>query len=208
MIYVYNNEGLHDTLLCIATKRTDAVIETIEKDAAVVLMQNQEIIGYNILNASTKLDIKFTGLLLEDEPAFNKQIALLLTNADIALPNIEAEIKQQFIIGSVEQKQKHPDSDKLSICQVDLKGEVLQIVCGAQNIEQGQKVVVAKIGSMMPTGLLIEPSILRKVASNGMICSGKELNLAAEFNNKGILVLPSTAPVGTGFYEYFKKEMI
>ena len=60
----------------------------------------------------------------------------------------------------MEEKEKHPNADKLSVCKVNVGDEVLQIVCGAPNVEAGQKVVVAKIGAVMPSGMVIKPSQL------------------------------------------------
>lgn len=95
----------------------------------------------------------------------------------------------RFIVGEVVSMCDHPDSDHLHICQVNLGNEETQIVCGAPNVEQGQRVVVATIGAIMPSGLVIKPSKLRKVDSNGMICSARELGLPNAPQVRGILVL-------------------
>ena len=68
----------------------------------------------------------------------------------------------------------------------------MQIVCGAPNIDEGQKVVVAKVGAMMPNGAMIFPGKLRGVESMGMICSARELELPNAPQKRGILVLPET----------------
>jgi tRNA-binding protein len=78
-------------------------------------------------------------------------------------------------------------------------GETLQIVCGAPNIEAGQKVVVAKPGAMMPDGQMIWPGSLRGVESFGMICSARELHLPNAPEKKGILVLAEDAKTGEKF---------
>ena len=75
----------------------------------------------------------------------------------------------------------------------------MQIVCGAPNVEAGQKVVVAKPGAVMPSGLIIRPSALRGVASSGMLCSARELGLADAPQVKGILVLDESAQTGEAF---------
>src|SRR5699024_4676840 len=84
-----------------------------------------------------------------------------------------------------EEKGTHENADKLSVCNVDVGEEILQIVCGAPNVDKGQKVVVAKIGAIMPSGLEIKPTKLRGVPSNGMICSKKELGLPQPSEEKG-----------------------
>lgn len=100
----------------------------------------------------------------------------------------------------MKQKEKHPNADKLSVCQVDVGTETLQIVCGAPNVDAGQKVVVAKVGAVMPSGLVIQEAELRGVKSYGMICSARELNLPNAPQEKGILVLNDEYEVGQPFF--------
>ncbi len=97
------------------------------------------------------------------------------------------------------EKEKHPNADKLSVCKVNAGSETLQIVCGAPNVEAGQKVVVAKVGAVMPSGMIIKDAELRGVASSGMICSAKELNLPDAPKEKGILVLDDSRKAGEAF---------
>jgi len=85
------------------------------------------------------------------------------------------------------------------VCKVDVGNEVLQIVCGAPNVDKGQKVVVAKVGATMPSGLRIKPTELRGVPSNGMICSQKELGMPNAPKEKGIYVLDDSYSVGQAF---------
>ena len=104
-------------------------------------------------------------------------------------------------MGYVKTKEKHPNADKLSILSVDVATEVLQIVCGAPNVEAGQKVVVAKVGAVMPSGMVIKDAQLRGVDSSGMVCSMKELNLPNAPQEKGILVLSDNYQIGQAFFE-------
>jgi tRNA-binding protein len=76
---------------------------------------------------------------------------------------------------------------------VDVGPETLQIVCGAPNVDKGQKVVVAKTGAVMPSGMIIKDAVLRGVASSGMICSARELALPNAPQKRGILVLDDAA---------------
>ncbi len=86
------------------------------------------------------------------------------------------------------ERAQHPDADRLGVCQVDVgEDEAIQIVCGAPNVGGGQFVPVARVGAVMPGGMKIKKAKLRGVASNGMICSAKELELGLE--SDGILVL-------------------
>jgi len=96
----------------------------------------------------------------------------------------------KIVVGHVLERAQHPEADKLSVCTVDVgQAEPLQIVCGAPNVAQGQKVPVALIGTTMPGGMEIKKAKLRGVVSCGMICSERELGLSEE--HAGIMVLPS-----------------
>ncbi|WP_243313942.1 phenylalanine--tRNA ligase subunit beta [Fundidesulfovibrio agrisoli] len=92
------------------------------------------------------------------------------------------------VVGHVLTREKHPDADKLSVCTVDVGEQaLLQIVCGAPNVAAGQRVPVARIGTVLPGGLTIKKSKIRGVESFGMICSESELGLAEK--SEGILVI-------------------
>lgn len=107
-----------------------------------------------------------------------------------------------LVVGYVVEKEKHPDADKLSVCQVDIGGEISQIVCGAPNVDKGQKVIVALPGAVLPGNFKIKKSTIRDVESNGMICSLNELGIDKKFHNEdGIHVLPSNLEVGKNVIE-------
>jgi len=98
-------------------------------------------------------------------------------------------IAPKVIVGKVLKKEKHPNANKLNICQVDLGDKTEQIVCGAKNVEAGQFVAVATIGCKLGD-LKIKATSLRGITSNGMICSSTELGLPKL--NDGIMVLDSS----------------
>lgn len=100
---------------------------------------------------------------------------------------VRYRIPENIVVGKVLTCEKHPDADKLNVCQVDVGGETRQIVCGAPNVAAGQFVPVAVVGAVMPGGLEIKPVKLRGVDSAGMICSATEIGLPK--TNDGILVL-------------------
>ncbi|GAB7388394.1 phenylalanine--tRNA ligase subunit beta [Bacillaceae bacterium] len=131
------------------------------------------------------------------------ELAEKLTRAGIEVEAVEARNKgvHQVVVGYVIRREQHPNADKLSVCQVDAgTGETLQIVCGAKNVAQGQKVPVALVGATLPGGVKIKKTKLRGVESQGMICSAKELGindrLLPKEQQEGILVLPEEATVG------------
>lgn len=105
------------------------------------------------------------------------------------------------IVGYVEDCYKHPEADKLSICQVNVGEETTQIICGAPNIAAGQKVIVARPGAKLPGGIKIKRAKLRGEESNGMICSLQELGIEGKLVPKayaeGIYVLPEDAETGS-----------
>ncbi|MGN7383090.1 phenylalanine--tRNA ligase subunit beta [Paenibacillus sp. SAFN-117] len=130
-------------------------------------------------------------------------LAEKLTRSGVEVDIIESRNKgvHQVVVGYVKSKQKHPDADKLNVCVVDAgQGEDLQIVCGAKNVDAGQKVPVALVGASLPDGLKIKRAKLRGVESQGMICSAKELGMNDRLLPKeiqeGILVLPENAQIG------------
>jgi phenylalanyl-tRNA synthetase beta chain len=98
-------------------------------------------------------------------------------------------------VGHVVAREPHPDADRLSVCRVDLgDGTLRQIVCGAPNVAAGQRVAVATPGTTLPDGTRLKAARIRGVASEGMICSSRELGLGDD--HAGILVLDPAAPVG------------
>jgi phenylalanyl-tRNA synthetase beta chain len=95
------------------------------------------------------------------------------------------------VVGEVLECGRHPDADKLSLCQVTTDGkDRVSIVCGAPNVRAGLKVAVAKVGAELPGGLTIKRTKIRGVESNGMLCSARELGLGQEHD--GILELPAS----------------
>ncbi|HDI6718650.1 TPA: DUF4479 domain-containing protein [Staphylococcus aureus] len=157
------------------------------------------VVGYNIFEISKDITIEEIGhIKLTDElvNVFQKRISE--AGFDYKL---NADLSPKFVVGYVETKDKHPDADKLSVLNVNVGNDTLQIVCGAPNVEAGQKVVVAKVGAVMPSGMVIKDAELRGVASSGMICSMKELNLPNAPEEKGIMVLNDSYEIGQAFFE-------
>ncbi len=153
--------------------------------------------GINVLNASNYGVISGEGAIdLTDEvQALLKKAAK--DNGQVI--KLDLEQKPLFVVGYVEACEQHANADKLSVCRVNLGNETVQIVCGAPNVEAGQKVVVAKVGAVMPSGMVIKEAKLRGEESHGMICSAKELGLQDASSEKGILVLPEDRVVGSAF---------
>jgi len=116
-----------------------------------------------------------------------------------------------LVVGYVIEKSPHPNADKLSVCQVDIGGEISQIVCGAPNVAAGQKVIVSLPGAILPGNFKIKKSTIRDVESNGMICSLGELGIDKKYHNEdGIHVLPNNLEVGKNAIEemYLNDEVM
>ncbi|NTU71357.1 MAG: phenylalanine--tRNA ligase subunit beta [Coriobacteriia bacterium] len=104
-------------------------------------------------------------------------------------------------VGLIVAKEQHPEADRLWVTTVDVGAdEPLQIVCGAQNFNAGDKVPVATVGAVLPNGMAIKKAKLRGVESRGMNCSARELDLGEDHD--GLMILPADAPVGMPFAEY------
>ncbi len=133
-----------------------------------------------------------------------EDLAERITRAGIEIDSVESRNAgiTTVVVGYVKSKEKHPDADKLNVCIVDAgQEEDLQIVCGAKNVDAGQKVPVALVGAKLPGDLHIKKAKLRGVLSQGMICSAKELGindkLLPKEQQEGILVLPEQTEIGT-----------
>ncbi|WP_445815421.1 phenylalanine--tRNA ligase subunit beta [Staphylococcus aureus] len=117
------------------------------------------------------------------------------------LINYTKDIKN-LVVGFVKSKEKHPDADKLNVCQVDIgEDEPVQIVCGAPYVDAGQYVIVAKVGGRLPGGIKIKRAKLRGERSEGMICSLQEIGISSNYVPKtfesGIYVFSEAQVPGT-----------
>ncbi|MDH5736077.1 MAG: phenylalanine--tRNA ligase subunit beta, partial [Gammaproteobacteria bacterium] len=140
-------------------------------------------------------------------PAINtQQLADQITMAGLEVDSIESAAGDfnGVVVAQVKSVEKHPDADKLNVCQVDAGGELLQIVCGAANVREGLMVACATIGAVLPGDFKIKKSKLRGVESSGMLCSEKELGMAESAD--GLMELPADAPVGQNIRDYLQLD--
>ena len=171
MITSTNKEAYPNTLIVILGH--DEGRSSFEEKEDVTRVTNDEgkTIGYNFFNVD---EVGFTDKLAYGKPT--------------------------LVYGYVKTCEPHPDSDHLHVTTVEVAdGEEHQIVCGAPNIAQGQKVVVALPGTLMPNGAQIWPGELRGVDSYGMICSARELGLPHAPQKRGIMVVADSFEVGAEF---------
>ena len=130
-------------------------------------------------------------------------LAEQLTMAGLEVDAIEpvAPYFNNIVVGEVLSVEPHPDADRLRVCQVNTGGAgPLSIVCGAANVATGVRVPVAMVGAKLPGGINIKKSKLRGVASEGMLCSAKELGLAE--SAEGLLIFPADAEPGRDVRDY------
>jgi phenylalanyl-tRNA synthetase beta chain len=125
-----------------------------------------------------------------------EELSSRLTDAGLEVENITLVGRnlEKVVVGEIKKIFPHPQADKLSVCEVTVGTETLQMVCGAPNIIEKAKVPVALVGATLPSGIKITKSNLRGVDSYGMICSEKELNIGE--NEEGIMILDPELKVG------------
>ena len=130
-------------------------------------------------------------------------LAEQLTMAGLEVDGIEtvAPAFSKVVVGHVVSCEKHPDADKLNLCQVDVgEAETVQIICGAKNVRTGLKVMAALVGAKLPGDFKIKKAKLRGVESFGMICSESELGISD--SSEGIAELDEEASIGQDVREY------
>lgn len=135
------------------------------------------------------------------------ELGHVLTMAGLEVEALEdvAPAFNNVVVAEVLSVEKHPDADRLNVCQVNVgEAENLTIVCGAANVAAGLKVPCARIGAVLPGDFRIKQAKVRGVSSSGMLCSAVELGLANE--SDGLWLLPDDAPVGQSVREYLELD--
>lgn len=136
-------------------------------------------------------------------PVSTEELVAQLTMAGLEVDSLTpaGAVFSGVVIGEVLTAEKHPDADKLKVCMVNVgNSEPLQIVCGASNVRPALKIPAALVGAVLPGDFKIKQSKLRGVESSGMLCSEKELGIAADAS--GLMELLPDAPVGVDIREY------
>ena len=127
--------------------------------------------------------------------------SLTMIGQEVEAIEIQGKDLANVVIGEIVEYGKHPESDKLSLLKVNAgQEELLQIICGAPNHKLGDKVVVAKIGAVLPGDFKIKKSKIRGIESQGMLCSEVELGVGKD--GDGIIILPEDAEIGKEYREY------
>jgi len=137
----------------------------------------------------------------------SEELAHLLTMAGLEVEDLApvAPAFNNVVVAQVLSVEKHPDADRLNVCQVNVgEAEPLTIVCGATNVAAGIKVPCARIGAVLPGDFKIKQAKVRGIASFGMLCSAVELGLATE--SDGLWLLPEGAPAGLPLRQYLELD--
>lgn len=151
-------------------------------------------VSYNWLKDYVKIDIS------PDELAEKLTMGGLEVEEVISLlPKFEG-----IIVGKVLSVEKHPNADKLSLCNVDTGNGQVDVICGAPNVSKGQTIPFAPVGTKLPNGLVIKKAKIRGIESSGMICSEQELGLSDQ--SDGIWELSSDLLIGKDLYEQMVKK--
>ncbi|MEE8335964.1 MAG: phenylalanine--tRNA ligase subunit beta, partial [Candidatus Neomarinimicrobiota bacterium] len=137
---------------------------------------------------------------IEESP---EQLSSLLTMQGLEVEETaNNSALKDLVVGIVLSKKRHPNADNLSICDINDGQNIYPVVCGAPNVEKGQKIVFAPVGTELPGGMKIGKVKIRGEVSLGMICSEKELGLSED--QRGIMVLSPSAETGLLFSKYLK----
>jgi phenylalanyl-tRNA synthetase beta chain len=134
--------------------------------------------------------------------ASRDELAATLTAIGLEVEEVTAlgESLDGVVVARIVSAQRHPEADRLQVCEVDTGNGTVQIVCGAPNARAGLVAPLATVGAQLPGGIVIKAAKLRGVESFGMLCSAKELGIDPDAS--GLLELPADAPVGTPLATY------
>lgn len=199
MWLAFYNPSVGDVLMLTSGPIAQKDVEVESIDNTMTLIKHKatgEVVSINLFGVSQALGLTSRGEVILSLNQV-KQVNQLLADKGVSVTLTE-EYDPKFVVGYVESCHAHEDSDHLSVTQTRVNNdESLQIVCGAQNIRQGLKVLVAKVGAVMPSGAIIWEGDLRGVPSHGMICSTRELGLSDLEDFPGIWELAEEFQPGT-----------
>ena len=152
-----------------------------------------------------KISLKWLNDYVDVSDALKDPTGLMeaLTRVGLEVEGMENKAAElaHIVVGELVTVVKHPNADKLTLCDVNIGKEVKRIVCGATNHKQGDRVAVALEGAVLPGNFVIKKSKIRGENSEGMLCSLDELGLENK-KQKGIWILPKTAPLGESLAKF------
>lgn len=191
--FYYHTLGFSDILLVRFDKLPVAAYQK-QEDLVSLYDETQTLIGYNVLHASKHFTALQDGGYFTNEKMQKELNGFLKEQGQ---NEIRYDNEPKFVVGKVIQCEPHPSSSKLHVCQVDIGSKIAVIVCGASNVRDTLRVVVALPKATLPNGKMIEQSEVMGIVSEGMLCSFKELQIPVE--KTGIIELDDSYSVGTAF---------
>lgn len=193
IVRVFHNRLAFNNILCVQIKQNPVVSYKTSGNVTKLLDKDEQIVGYNIIVDNFESNVEGY------QPMTYDLLRLVNRNLNEAFQEeLIHDFKNYIVVGHVDACEPHPDSDHMHVCQVNVGKEIVQIVCGAHNIDVDQRVVVCLENAVLPSGALIQAGKLRGVESRGMIASEYELGLIEEAK-RGILVLDTTYEIGQPF---------
>ncbi len=191
----YNPGTVGDALLLTRGKAAHVKTESQNQVTVIYDKETEEIVSINLFDVAETLSLTGNGPVeLSDEQV--KRVNALISEAGVDV-EVTMDNRPKFVAGYVEECEDLEDSDHLSVTQTDVGGETVQIVCGANNIDEDMTVLVALPGAVMPSGAIIWAGELRGTESCGMICSTRELGLEQIEDMPGIWELEDDIEPGT-----------
>jgi tRNA-binding protein len=154
----------------------------IDGDIVSFYNEENELVGMNLFNQSN----------------FDQGIVPYDKLPEIVKSSFAKPSANPFVWGYIEKCEKHPKSDKLQVCSVNIGTSIEQIVCGAKNCAQNNYVCVATLGAIMPNGMKIVQASVAGIESSGMLCSEKELGLVGN-SESGIILTATEKVLGSAF---------
>lgn len=196
--YFYNYKTVGDVLMAVIDNEA---LPTSSKSFGDVtfIYNNDKLIGINFFNFSTICKTKNVGKIILPPDALIDVLNTQLENiGDYHLNYVK---KSNFVVGKILSVDEHPESTHLHLLKVDIGSQILDIVCGARNVEENKLCVVATCGAMMMDGTTIKPGKLLGEVSNGMCCSPKELGMDIDYPPHCLLYLDEeSVTVGQDFF--------
>jgi len=165
----------------------------------IALFNNDTLVGYNFLNISKYIKIKANGLIPICPHSVTDVLNYMLKNA--SFNELDYLDESGFKVVTIKEVEEHPDSNHLHILRVSDGNREYSIVCGSYNVAVGLKVVLATDNTFMPNGKIIKSGEVLGVYSEGMLCSGKELNIPEYENKRGLYILEDSYKLGDDFYK-------
>ncbi|NQZ28869.1 MAG: DUF4479 domain-containing protein [Mycoplasmatales bacterium] len=168
LIY-WNKTSLQDQAIIWFKDSNKEKINVEQHDGFVLIKEEKEIVGVNIQNASSILKLK------EGAQSITNEIITILKK-ELKLDLSKFNTSSMLVVGQILERKIHPNSDRLAVLKVQAHKE-LTIVTNTTNSIEGAKIVVAKLGAILPSGTIIKPAKVMGVASEGMLCGGETLGL-------------------------------